>query len=223
MKRKHTIAVIGLGNFGLHVARSLSRLGHTVIAVDIDEDKIQAVGRDLAKAVGADITKKEVLRTVGAGDVDLAIISLGDRIDLSALATLYLKELGVKDIWVKVISEDHAKLMRRIGASDTIFPERDMAERLARRISNPNIVERLSLAEEIGILEFTLPQSLAGKSLIELDLRRRFAVNVIAVERTDGKSGGLNPDPDKPLAAGDKLYILGLLHDLDRFQREISK
>jgi trk system potassium uptake protein TrkA len=222
MKRQLTVAVIGLGNFGLHAASALSKLGHTVIAVDQNEDKVQSVGRQLAKAVEADISKKEVLKAIGVGEADLAVVSLGNRIDLSALATLYLKELGVKEIWVKVISDDHAELMRLIGATETIFPERDMAERMARRLSQPNIVERVNLAEDFGILEVRLPEEWQGKSLAKLELRRHYGVNVIAIKDDTGRKSLLNPDPTEPLAKGDILYVIGLLEDLEALQQALK-
>ena len=223
MKRQLTIAVIGLGNFGFHAARALAKHGHTVIAVDRNSDKVQSIGRDLAKAVEADVSKKDVLKAIGVGDADLAVVSLGDRIDLSALATLYLKELGVKEIWVKVISEDHAELMRLIGATETIFPEHDMAERMARRLSQPNIIERVNISEDFGIIEVRLPEELIGKSLVELNLRRRFSVSVVAVMDEPGNKSILNPDPTKPLDKGDLLYVLGLLEDLEKFQNALKE
>ncbi len=223
MRKRITVLVIGLGNFGTYMARTLSSQGHTVIAIDKDGDRIDAVGRDLAKAVEADISKKDIYKAVGADSAEIAVISLGDRIDLSAIATLHLKELGVEEIWVKVISEDHAELMRLIGASRTIFPEREIAERLASGLHQPNIVERVRIAEDFGILEFNLPDSLAGKSLIDLDLRRKFGVNVIALHDSGNDESYLNPDPTQPLAKGDDLFILGLLEDLEKFQDSIKQ
>jgi trk system potassium uptake protein TrkA len=218
MKKHLTVLVVGLGNFGAHVARTLTGLGHTIIALDKDEDRVQAVGRELSKAAVADISRREIYKALGADEADIAIVSLGDRIDLSALAVLHLKDLGVKEIWVKVVSDDHAELMKLIGASSTIFPEQEMAERLARSLDQPSIVEQLSLAADFGILEFILPDALAGQTLIDLDLRRKYGVNVIAVHDAGRGESSLNPDPTQPLARGDILYILGLLKDLERFQ-----
>jgi trk system potassium uptake protein TrkA len=223
MKRQLTVAVIGLGNFGLHAARALSKLGHIVIAVDQNEDKVQSIGSQLTKAVEADVSKKEVLKAIGVGGADLAVVSLGNRIDLSALATLHLKELGVKEIWVKVISDDHAELLLLIGATETIFPERDMAERMARRLSQPNIVERVNLAEDFGILEIRLPEEWRGKSLVELDVRKKFGINVIAIKDDTGRKSILNPDPKEPLAKGDILYVIGLLDDLEALQVALAE
>lgn len=218
MSENLTVVIIGMGNFGAHLAHTLTSLGHTVIAIDKDEDRIQALGRDLAKAAVADISNKEIYMSIGADHADIAVVSLGDHIDLSALAALHLKELGVKEIWVKVISDDHAHLMKLIGATNTIFPEKDMAERLARSLDQPSIIEQLSLAADFGILEFILPDSMAGQTLIDLDLRPRFGVNVIAIHDAARGQSSLNPDPTQPLAKGDILYILGLLADLEKFQ-----
>lgn len=222
-KQRLTILIIGLGNFGAQVARSMAEMGHQVIAVDGIEEKVHSVGESVTKAVIADSRKKEVLQSIGAGEADLAVVSLGDRIDNSALTTLHLKELGLNEIWVKVISEDHAELMRRIGASNTIFPERDMAVRLAQRLSRPNIVERLSFTADFGILEFTVPETMAGKNLIELDLRRKYKVNVIGLKEVSDERSYLNPDPTQSLSEGDILFLLGMLEDLENFQEEIKK
>ena len=221
MSKRLNVVVIGLGNFGFHLAREIAKLGHRVIAVDQNIDKVQSIGKDVTKAVEADITRKDVIASIGLGDADLAVVSLGKHIDLSALATLYLKELGLRDIWVKVVSEDHAQLMRLIGATDTIYPERDMAERVARRINYPNIVDRLSLSADLGILEVYLTEELEGKTLVDLDLRRRFDVNVIAVRGAKDPGGRINPDPTRPLAAGEELFILGTIDNLQRLQKEL--
>lgn len=223
IKKNLTIVVIGLGNFGSHVARQMAAMGHTVIAVDIDEEKVEYVGDEVTKAVIADGCKKEVLSSIGAEDADLAVISLGTRIDYSALATLHMKELGVNEIWVKTISEDHAELIRRVGASNVIFPEREMAIRLAQRLSRPNIVERLSFAADFGILEYTVPEFLDGKTLIDLDLRRKFSINAIGLREISEDKSFLNPDPSEPLSEGDTLFLLGMLEDLERFQNETKK
>ena len=222
LRRRLTVMVIGLGNFGAHMARAMAENGQAVIAVDVSEDAVAAVGDTVAKAVIGDACKKDVLSSIGAADADLAVVSLGDRIDYSALTTLHLKELGINEIWVKVISDDHAELMHRVGASNTIFPERDLAIRLARRLSRPNIVERLSFSADFGILEFDISKKNAGKTLIELDLRRNFTINAIGLKEVDGSKSYLSPDPTQPLAEGDTLFLLGNLDDLEKFQQEMK-
>lgn len=222
-KKTLTVVVIGLGNFGSHVARSMAEMGHTVIAIDINEEMVNAIGWQVTKAAVADARKKDALKGIGVGDCDLAVVSLGDRIDYSALAALHLRELGVNEIWVKVVSEDHAELMRRIGASHTIFPERDMAIRLAQRLSKPNIVERLSFIADFGILEFSVPEKLAARNLIDLDLRRKYGINAIGLKEISENKSYLSPDPTQPLVEGDVLFLLGQLEDLERFQDDMKK
>jgi trk system potassium uptake protein TrkA len=223
IRRKLTVIVVGLGNFGAHVAQEMAKMGHTVIAIDSDEDRVQAIGDVVDKAVIGDACKQDVLKSIGAEQADLAVVSMGDRIDYSALSTLHLKELGVSEIWVKVVSNDHAELMRRIGAGNTIFPERDMAMRLAQRLSSPNIVERLSFTADFGILEFTVPESMSGKGLIDLDLRRKFSINAIGLKEVNKGKSFLSPDPSQPLHEGDLLFLLGHLENLEKFQKEIGK
>ena len=223
IRKKLTIMVIGLGNFGHHVAKAMNDMGHTVIALDVSEDKVHSIGDFVDKAVIGDACKKDVLQSIGASEVDLAIVSLGERIDYSALATLHMKDLGVNEIWVKAVSDDHAELMRRIGASNTIFPEKEMAFRVAQRLSRPNIVERLSFAADFGILEYTVPEQLEGKGLIDLDLRRRYSINVIGLKEVKKDTSTLSPDPTQPLFAGDTLFLLGNLDDLEKFQHESKK
>lgn len=223
VRKNLTIMVIGLGNFGHHVAKAMNDMGHTVIAVDVDEEKVQAIGDNVDKAVIADSRKKDVLKSIGASEVDLAIISLGERIDYSALTTLHLKDLGVNEIWVKAVSEDHAELMRRVGASNTIFPEKEMAYRVAQRLSRPNIVERLSFTADFGILEFPVPEKLEGKGLIDLDLRRKYSINVIGLKEVRKDKSSLSPDPTQPLFAGDILFLLGDLSVLEKFQNDMKK
>lgn len=220
-KKMLSVLVIGLGNFGANVAREMARMNHVVVALDKDEDQVQAISDDIDKAVIGDVTKKSVLESLGAADMDMAVISLGDRIDNSALATLYLQELGVHDIYVKVVSEDHAELIRRIGTPNTVFPERDMAIRIAQRLSKPNIVERLSFSSNLGILEFKLPESLEGKSLVDLNLRRKYSINVIGLKEMRSESSHLSPDPTQPLVEGDILFLLGTMENLEQFQEDV--
>jgi trk system potassium uptake protein TrkA len=219
VKRKSlSVLVIGLGNFGANVAREMARMNHIVIAIDKNEDQVQAISDHISKAIIGDATKKSVLESIGAKDMDLAVVSLGDRIDNSALATLYLQELGINEIWVKVVSEDHAELIRRIGTPHTIFPERDMAIRVAHKLSKPNIVERLSFSSDLGILEFKVTEKLEGKSLVDLNLRRNYSINVIGQRESRSDRSHLSPDPTQPLIEGDILFLLGTLEDLERFQ-----
>lgn len=175
-------AIIGLGNFGLNVARTLYQKGHEVIGIDIDKNAVQRANEFTSQAIVADATNKEALAELGLKDVDVAVVALGERLDASILATLYLKELGVKEIIVKAISDDHAKVLEKIGATEVIFPERDMAIKAANRLSSPNLVDYLPLAKDHSIQEFPASNSFVGKPLRDLKLRNKYGVTVIAAK-----------------------------------------
>lgn len=220
---RKSVLVIGLGNFGANVAREMASMGHSVIAIDWDEDLVQAISESIDKAVIGDVTKKSVLESVCTAHFDLAVVSLGDRIDFSALATLYLQELKIDKIYVKVVSNDHAELMKRIGAYQTIFPERDMAIRVAQRMSTPNIVEYLGISPDLGILEYKVTEQVEGKSLVDLNLRRDYSINVIGLKELRSDESHLSPDPTQPLLEGDVLFLLGKTADLESFQKAMKK
>lgn len=165
--------VIGLGNFGFHVARTLYADGHEVIAIDTDREKVQRVRDYASYAILGDAASIEFLKGQGIQDVDAAIVSTGDRSHLATLITLYLKELKVPRILVKAIDEDHGRILEKVGATEIIFPEKDMAVRTARSLSSPNVLEYIPLAEDYSITEVGPPAHFLGKTLIDLDLRRK--------------------------------------------------
>lgn len=173
--------VIGLGNFGHHVARTLYEEGHEVIAVDADRDHVQRIKDFTTVALVGDAANKEFLMTHGFADLSAVVVSTGERSHIATLVTLYLKELKVPRIVVKAISEDHGRILEKIGATDIIFPEKDMAIRTARSLSTPNIIEHIPLGEDFSITEVSPPRKFIGKSLVELDLRNRYRVTVLGI------------------------------------------
>ena len=173
--------IIGLGNFGHHVARTLYEEGHEVIAVDADRDHVQAIKDYATVAMVGDAANKEFLVTHGFADLTAVIVSTGDRSHIATLITLYLKELKVERIVVKAISEDHGRILEKIGATDIIFPEKDMAIRTAKTLSAPNIIEHIPLGDDFAITEVSPPRKFIGKSLVELDLRNRYKVTVLGI------------------------------------------
>ncbi|HEX9874720.1 MAG TPA: TrkA family potassium uptake protein, partial [Deferrimonas sp.] len=146
MKKK--FCVIGLGNFGFHVVSTLYEQGHEVTAIDTDKEKVQSVKDICTYAILGDAASKEFLSAQGVNEMDAVVVSTGELSHLSTLITLYLKELKVRRILVKAISEDHGRILERVGASDVIYPEKDMARRIAHSLSTPNILEFIPLAEE---------------------------------------------------------------------------
>ena len=175
-------AVIGLGSFGSNVAKTLYEKGHEVIAVDKDKDKIEDVKTFVSHAVHMDSDVKENLLALGIQDMDVVIVSLGPEMEASILTVLYLHEIGGIRIVAKALTEDHAKILEALGATDVIFPEKDMAIKTALRLSNPNVLEYLPLLSGIGIQEIAPPERFIGKSIQELDLRNKYGIQIIAIK-----------------------------------------
>jgi trk system potassium uptake protein TrkA len=214
MKKK--FCVIGLGNFGFHIVATLYEAGHEVTAIDTDRDKVQAVKDICDYAILGDAANKEFLASQGVQEMDAVVISTGDRSHLSTLMTLYLKELKVRRILVKAISEDHGRILERVGATDVIYPEKDMAVRVARNMSSPNVLEFIPLAEEYSLSETEPPKHFLGKTLIELDLRKKHHLTIIAIKDVLTDQFIPAPPPTYRLKDSDVLIILGKTDDIDK-------
>lgn len=213
MKR---FVVIGLGNFGASAAESLHAQGHDVLAVDTSEDTIERIAGSVSSAVIADGRSAKTLERVGARNADAGIISTGDDITASILATMALRDIGVREIYVKVISMDHARVMDKLGVTETIFPERDSAQRLATRITTTSILNFVRLGTGFGMQEMAVPESWVGESLRSLELPRNYGISVIAVHDVLTDTMIPTPDPDAPLTESDTLFVAGRDADLAR-------
>ncbi|MBE0597268.1 MAG: TrkA family potassium uptake protein [Desulfuromonadales bacterium] len=213
---KKRFCVIGLGNFGFHVTNELFLEGHEVIAIDADKDKVQRVQDCCTYAILSDAANKEFLSAQGIGEMNAVIVSTGERSHLSTLITLYLKELRVPRILVKAVNEDHGRILEKIGATDIIFPEKDMAKRTARSLSHPNILESIPLAEEYSISESGAPPHFVGKSLAELELRKKFHVTVIAIKDVLTDAFTVVPPANYLIKDSDLLILIGKTKDLER-------
>ena len=210
-------AVIGLGKFGATVVRSLHERGHEVIAIDRDRNRVQEVRDTSTQAIEANCTDQDTLLALGLHDADAVVVSLGEQMDASILVTLYLKELGLREIVVKAVSEDHGKILHLIGATEIVHPERDTARRVARGLGLRSIVEYLPLAADSSLVEVQVPAEFLGKTLAELEIRKRYQVLVVAIKRGEGlviATGG-----DERLLAGDILVLIGKDSDLDKVGR----
>lgn len=206
---KKTFVVIGLGKFGFYLAKHLFERGHDVIAIDVDKEVVQEIKDHSTKAIIADATSKDTMLSLGIQNVDTAIVSLGTRMDHSILVTLHLKEIGVKDIFVKAITEDHRKILNIIGAKEVIFPERDMAEKLAHSLSSPNLLDYLPLSEGISIMELVPLHQFIGKSIKDIQLRNKFGVQVIAIKELVPERMNLIPSSDTVVKESDILVLIG--------------
>jgi trk system potassium uptake protein TrkA len=210
-------AVIGLGKFGATVVRALHELGDEVIAIDRERARVQEVRDASTQAIEADCTDPDTLRALGISDADAVVVSLGEIMDASILVTLYLKELGARRIVVKAVSEDHGKILARLGATEIVHPERDTARRVAKLLGVRSMVEYLPLARDSSLVELESPAQFVGRTLSELDIRRRHQVLVVAIKR--GENLVVPTGGEQRLQAGDVLVLVGRDADLEKLGR----
>jgi trk system potassium uptake protein TrkA len=213
MKR---VVVIGLGIFGSQLVRQLYEKGIEVIAIDKNRDVVQRIKDHSTKAVMADATDKEVLESIGIAAGDTVVISFGEDLSASTLLTLYLKEMQVREIIVKVPNEDYKRILLKVGASEAIIPEREMANKVARSIISPNVLEYLPISEDYTICELAPPTAFIGKSLAELDLRKRYQLQVIAIRDVLSESLQLVPRASSVIKDSDVLVIVGREEDIQK-------
>ena len=211
MKR---FVVIGLGNFGSTAAEALHAQRHDVIAIDTNEQAVERIAPRVSRAVVGDGRSLDTLDRVGARDADGAVVSTGDDITASILATMALRDLRVRSIYVKVISADHARVMEKLGVTDTVFPERDSALRLATRISSATLLNYFRLGPDFGVQEMAVPEEWIGLSLRDLRLRDRFRISIVAVRDVLTDTIVAVPDPDTLLKESDTLLVAGRDADL---------
>ncbi len=217
--------VIGLGTFGGAVTRALYVAGAQVLAVDVDEASVQAMVNDTTRAICANALDEEALRMNGAFDADCAIVAVRRRFDSTVLITHMLKKRGIKEILVLVDSSLEESAMLAIGATQVIFPERDMAARLARSLLMPDLADHIPLGTDVSIVSIPCPNAFVGRSLIELDIRKNDKVNIIAIAHNPTMAEGKAvvspaPNPEVPLKATDTLFVLGKTKELTAFKEK---
>ena len=209
--------VIGLGRFGSQAAKRLYELGCEVLAIDRNSELVQPISNQVTQAVVADARDKEVLRALGAKDFQCAIVAIGDNLADSVLATMNLKELGVPYIVCKASDETHRQVLLKLGADRVVIPEQEQADRLAKNLSSPNVLDYIELSEEYGIIEIPAPKAWVGKSLKELNVRAKLGVNIIAVKK--GSHINVSPAADYRIEADDVMVVLGDTAALDAVQK----
>lgn len=210
-----TFVVIGLGRFGSTVAVELCRQGCEVLGIDVNEEPVQLLADQVTHAVCGDAREPGVLRSLGVGECDCAIVAGGD-VGSSALITLNLKEMGVPCVICRAQSHTHRKVLEKIGADRVIFPEAEIGLKLAQGLSSANILNYIELSEDYGVVELQPPAGWHGKSLKELDVRNRYHVNVIAVRKGKTRFLNISPGADELLEPGDSVLTLGRYEDIDR-------
>ena len=203
---KKSYAVFGLGRYGIATARELVAGGAEVIAVDLDEKIVNLAAAELPICKCADITDIEVLRQLGISSVDVVIIAMAGNLEAGVMAVTLCKELGVKTVIAKCANEMHQKILLRVGADEVVFPENESGIRLARNLLSSGFVDMVSLAKNAAMLELDVKPAWVGKNLIELNLRKKYSVNVVALRRNDMVS--VDIDPNAALLEGDKLIVI---------------
>jgi len=211
------VVVIGLGQFGSHFARELTRMECEVLALDIDEEKVAQIRDDIQQAVICDARNLKSIQSVISAGVDEVMVCLGNQMEASILCSLHLNQIGVQRIRTTAINEDHATILKAVGAHEIIFPEQETAERTARRVAYPTLLDYFPFEEDHRILEIALPKPLAGQSLRESRLREDFEMLVLAIKSMSSGRFHFMPAADTVLHEDDTLIVLGREIDLARF------
>jgi len=219
---KRQFAIIGLGRFGHWVARTLTDLNQEVIAIDREEEKVKAVAEFVTYSVQLDAMDEKALRSVGVQNVDTAIVSIGEKIEASILVVMILKEMGIRNVIAKAVTPLHGRVLENLGVQKVIYPEREMAVRVAHTLIRPKVLEELELSPEYSIIELSTPKEFVRKSVKETQLRTRYGVNLIAIKRKIVDKGitkdtwNVNPLPTDIMEEGDILVLIGSTKDLGK-------
>jgi trk system potassium uptake protein TrkA len=211
-KKNRTFGVIGLGRFGYHVARTLAQGGAEVIACDVDEEKVREISEYVSLAYVLDATDAKALKESGIANVDTAVVSVGENIEASILIVVQLKELGVKEVVAKAITPLHGKVLEKLGVDRVVYPEKEMAIRVAHSLLAGEFIEEIPIGEKHSLFELKAFDFMLGKTLRDLDVRRRFGVSVLAIKR--GENLIVNPVGDEKVLPGDILLVLGTTEQL---------
>jgi trk system potassium uptake protein TrkA len=217
---KRQFIVIGLGRFGTSVAETLYESGNDVLAVDFDEETVQNISDRVTHAVQVDANDENSLRALGIRNFDCAVISIGSNIQASILATLLVKELGVKYVITKATNELHAKVLYKIGADRVVFPERDMGVRVAHNLVSSNILDYIELSPDYSIAEVVSPEEWHNKTLRELNIRARYGINVMAIKRNDDID--ISPSADNVIEIGDVIVAIGNIEELNKLENLVK-
>jgi trk system potassium uptake protein TrkA len=207
-----TYVVIGLGRFGSAAAVRLESLGHEVMAIDTNEENVQRIADQVTHAVVGDARDEAVLRSLGVRNADCAIVAIGADLAASILITLCLKDMGVPQVVCKARDEVHKRALERIGADYVVIPEREMALKLAQKLTSPNLLDFIELSDEYGIAEVEIPPQWVGKTIRELNVRVKYSVDVLGIRRQEKLQ--LSPGADHCFASGDIAVVLGRNEDL---------
>ena len=217
MNKKKQFAILGLGRFGASLAIALENMGYEVLCVDLDERVVERLSGTLSRVVSFDIRDAKALAQVGIDSFDTVVIT-SKNLESSLMATMLCKEQQVPEIIVKAIDERHAEMATRLGATQMIFSERDMARRLAKHLSSPNVLDYIEIDADINVISFYAEEELQGKKLQDTDLRSKYGLNVIAIIRNSETI--ITPPPTFVFQEGDKVFAVGSSEALAKFENK---
>lgn len=213
---KKSYAVFGLGRYGQAVAKELISFGAEVIAVDIDEETVNDAVGEIPFCKCADITDPDVIKQLGISNVDVVIIAMASNLEASVMATMLCKEAGVSTVIVKCANEMNCRILEKIGADKVVFPERESGVRLAKNLVSSGFMDIMDLSEDISMIELNVRDEWQGKTPIELNLRRKYGINIVAIYR--GEKVTIEIDPSKPLEKDMKLIVIANTNKLEKLR-----
>jgi trk system potassium uptake protein TrkA len=208
--------IIGIGKFGESIATNLYKMGHDVLAVDIDEERVQYIANKVTHAVQADATEEGTLEALGVKHFDGAVVTIGESVQASILITMLCKELGIRHVLAKAQNELHAKVLYKIGADRVVFPERDMGLRVAHSLVSTSFLDYIELTPDYSIVELKAAKDWQGKSLKDLNIRAKYGINIMAIKQDDKVV--VSPAADDVIQRDDVLVVIGKAEDIYRFQ-----
>jgi len=223
---RRTFAVIGLGRFGSAMAATLAELGQEVIGIDSSEDRVRNMADVVGQTIELDATDERALRSAGIQDVDVAVISIGENIEASLLVVMQVMGLGVKEIIAKAVTPLHGKILQRLGVSRVIYPEREMAVRVAHSLVVPNVLDYIELSRDFSIIELPAPAVFVGRTLKDINLRQRYGLQLVAIKRLAAngeETTNVAPGGDDTILEGDKLSLLGDNERLSQIDKLLAR
>lgn len=217
MKKQY--AVIGLGRFGSSISKELIKLGNEVLGIDTDEEIVNELSSELTHTVVADATDEEVLKSLGLRNFDCAVVAIGDDIQASILTAIVLKDLGVKKVVAKALSDLHGKVLNKLGVDRIIYPERDMGIRVAHQLVSPNLLDYIEISKDYTIAELSVSKRISGLTMKELDPRAKYGCSVVAINKKSGVI--LAPTATDTINEQDIMIIIGTNDHIEEFEREV--
>ena len=216
MKTKKTYAVFGLGRYGIAVAKELVENGMEVIAIDAEQKIVNDVAAYLPVCKCADVTDPEVISRLGISNIDTVIICMASNLEASVMAVTLCKEAGVKRVIAKCANEMHQKILLRVGADQVVFPENESGIRLAKNLLSSGFIDMISLSKDVSVIEIDVKDEWCGKNLIELNLRKKYGLNIVAFKK--GENVNVNINPEQPLEAETTLIVIANIAKLGKLK-----